>query len=178
MPNRDEIDEIVEAALAAYSRIEPPPERIAAWLEAASSRRRHPRPSWPAWIAVAAAAAAALLILAPRLAERAPVAEPTVTTAAARVASVPSPAPPIRRKQERPAVSAAPPGAARAWAPFPLPRPMTAEEAYALALLQSQPTADSAPPDLSQEIKIPEISIPPIAPTPDSIAITNKDGNQ
>jgi hypothetical protein len=173
--HRDELDEIIDRGLAAYSSCEPLAgleDRVLNRIQLADAGRRR-GPGWRWALAIPVLAALATVVVVSR-GDRTPIAKPTQT---ARVDTAPPvtpvlPAAPsavpshtIRRTRgARP--STASPRVLPKRDQFPTPTPLSPEERALVALARLRPADVEAFAELqkknSQEIQIPPIEIPPL----------------
>ncbi len=148
---RDELDSLIDGALAEYSNVEP----LAGLEERVLARVRRARPSrlwW--WLAVPVAAAVATVVML----------RPAPEIAPPVVASVVPPAPPVMAPtRARPrVVKRARPAELPKRNVFPTITPLTAEERLLVELAQSHPDELKAP-ALPEEIEIKPIEIAPLS---------------
>lgn len=153
MSRRDELDQLLDAALAAYSDREPSAGMEERIMRSAVRPARRP---WLWWLAAAVPVAACLLVLVTNrdTVEPAPVPPKPAPVIAAEAPKVETPAPRVaharrarRPKADKPML-------------FPAPSPLTAEERGLLQLAAMAPEALLAP--TPSTIEIAPIEIPPL----------------
>lgn len=168
MPNRDELDIVLDAALATYADPEPSPGLTARIHATTRAIDRHPRVRWMIWAVPALAALMAVVILFPaRHIYRDPPPSALQLSHSARTPTVTTPYPvktgPARgspRSRASATIRAAipAPGPLPRQEVFPTPTPLTPEE-QALASL-----VNHSPEKLAQQIAQPAVQPEPIKP--------------
>ncbi len=189
--NRDELDALLDAALATYVDFEPSPGLTPRILAAASDLHRRPSVGWLSWAIPALAAALLMTVfLTHRPAERRETSQPTADLSAPRVPASAERSPNTSAKsiatELTQRLGSTPPRAARSartTAPtppplprqnvFPTPTPLSPEEQALAALVNRNPekvarqiaqAGEASQPQPIEPLRIAAIHIPPLNP--------------